>query len=86
MDKKVYESVISGKSDNNIKYTDFQSLIIGLGFEFVRQNGSHEIYSNKKIQKSMNIQNDGSKAKAYQVRQVLEAIRRLERLEEENEI
>ena len=74
MNQKVYEAVINGKSDNNIKFTDFKNLIIDLGFEFMRQNGSHEIYSNMKIQKSMNIQNDGSKAKAYQVRQLRKMI------------
>jgi len=32
MNKKVYEAVKSGKSDYNINYTDFQNLIIDLGF------------------------------------------------------
>ena len=70
MNKKVYEAVMSGKSDNNINYTDFQNLIINLGFNFKRQNGSHGIYHNKKIKERMNIQNDGGKAKAYQVKQL----------------
>ena len=55
MNKKVYESVISGKADNNIKYTDFQNLIIDLGFEFRRYNGSHEIYYHMGIKERMNI-------------------------------
>jgi len=70
MNKKVYEAVISGKADNNIKYSDLQNLIIDLGFEFQRQNGSHEIYCNKTIKKSLNIQKDSGKAKAYQIRQL----------------
>ena len=70
MNKKVYDFVKNGKSDNNIRYEDFQNLIIDLGFEFKRYNGSHEIYFNKTINKRMNIQRDGTKAKAYQVRQL----------------
>lgn len=70
MDLKVYKLVNSGNSDNNIKYTDFQKLIIDLGFEFKRQKGSHTMYYNKDINAFMNIQKDGSKAKAYQVEQL----------------
>ena len=70
MDKKVYEAVVSGKSDNNIKYTDLQVLIIALGFKYKRQKGSHTMYYNDKISELMNIQKDGSKAKDYQVEQL----------------
>ena len=70
MDKKVYEAVLSGKSDNNIKYTDLQILIIALGFECKRRNGSHTMYYNNKVNEFMNIQKDGSKAKDYQVKQL----------------
>ena len=70
MNKKIYESVISGKADNNIKYTDFQNLIIDLGFEFKRQKGSHKIYFHNGIKEFMNIQSDGNKAKDYQVKQL----------------
>ena len=58
---------MSGKSDNNIKYTDFQKLVIDLGFRFMRQRGSHTIYFHNEIKEFMNIQKDGSKAKGYQV-------------------
>jgi len=39
MNKKVYNAVIGGKSDNNIKFRDFQSLIVDLGFDFLKQKG-----------------------------------------------
>ena len=74
MDAKVYNSVISGKADNNIKYTDFQNLIIALGFKFMRQRGSHTMYYNPKINEFMNIQQDGNKAKDYQVKQLRDII------------
>lgn len=70
MNKKVYNAVMSGKSDYNIKFSDLQNLIVDLDFQFKRQNGSHKIYYNEDIQEIMNIQKDGSKAKAYEVRQL----------------
>ena len=74
MSKKVYEAVMSGKSDNNINYTDFQSLIVDLGFKYKRQKGSHTMYYHHGIKKFMNIQKDGNKAKDYQVKQLREII------------
>jgi len=31
MNKKIYDSVMDGKHDNNISFSDFQNLIIDLG-------------------------------------------------------
>ena len=62
MSKKVYEAVMSGKSDNNINYTDFQNLIVDVGFEFQHQDGSHRFYAHKIYPATMNIQPDGNKA------------------------
>ncbi len=75
MGKNTYDIVMSGKSDNNINYLDFQNLILNLGFEFKRQNGSHTMYYNPIINERLNIQKDGSKAKGYQVRQLREIIK-----------
>ncbi|MCL2050681.1 MAG: type II toxin-antitoxin system HicA family toxin [Lachnospiraceae bacterium] len=74
MNEKIYNAVISGKSDNNIKYRDFQNLIESLGFEFKRQKGSHATYKNYSINERMNIQAEGNKAKSYQVKQLREII------------
>ena len=70
MNDKVYQAVKDGTSDNNINFHDFQNLIIDLGFRFERQRGSHETYRHPTLKEKMNIQPDGSKAKAYQVRQL----------------
>jgi len=70
MNNKVYKMVINGQSDNNISYSDFQKLIIDLGFEFQRQEGSHRIYRHPIFKVNMNIQPEGNKAKGYQVRQL----------------
>ena len=75
MDEKVYRAIISGQSDNNIKYTDFQKIIVDLGFEFKRQKGSHRTYYHYDIGEYMNIQPMGNKAKGYQVAQLREYIK-----------
>lgn len=67
---------MSGKSDNNINFNDFRNLIVDLGFDFIRQNGSHIQYFNREINTFMNIQNDGSKAKGYEVRQLRKIIQK----------
>jgi len=70
MNQKIYNDVISGKSDNNINFNDFRNLIIDLGFNFIHQNGSHVQYYHKGVNERMTIQNNKSKAKSYQVRQL----------------
>ena len=70
MNKKIYDAVKSGKSDNNINYADIQNLIVDLGFQFKRQEGSHRTYRHLVYRVNMTIQPDGSKAKGYQVRQL----------------
>ena len=75
MNKKVYDAVLSGISDNNIKYADFQRLIISLGFVFERQKGSHAIYYHDGVDAFINIQPDGNKAKWYQVKQLRNIIK-----------
>ncbi|MDR0220320.1 MAG: type II toxin-antitoxin system HicA family toxin [Lachnospiraceae bacterium] len=76
MNTKVYDAVKSGTADNNISFTDFQNLIVDLGFEYQRQEGSHMIYRHKKHRVIMNIQRDGNKAKDYQVRQLRNIIKK----------
>lgn len=70
MANNTYNDVMSGKCDYNIRYADLQNLILSLGFEFQRQNGSHTIYYNSVINERVNIQKDGAKAKGYQVKQI----------------
>jgi predicted RNA binding protein YcfA (HicA-like mRNA interferase family) len=70
MNQKIYNDVKSGNSDNNIRFSDFRNLILDLGFSFKGQKGSHVSYYNSSINERMTIQNDGSKAKGYQVRQL----------------
>ncbi len=76
MNTNVYNAVKNGRSDNNINYSDFQNLIIDLGFIFMRKNGSHSIYFHKGINALMTTQPLGSKAKDYQVKQLRAIIKK----------
>ena len=75
MNKKIYESVISGDADYGIRFGDLQNLLLALGFELRRVRGSHFLYYHAASGAFMNIQKDGAKAKAYEVRQLREIIR-----------
>lgn len=70
MNQKTYNDVVSGRSDNNIHFDDFRKLIVDLGFGLKGQKGSHVSYYHNGINERMTIQNAGSKAKGYQVRQL----------------
>ena len=62
-------------SPANLRFEEVCDLAECYGFVFARQAGSsHRIYKRPKWPKVMNFQNRNGKAKAYQVRQLLEAI------------
>lgn len=66
---KILAYVLSGERDNNISFTDLQKLLDAFNFHH-RTKGSHNIYWLEGIEEIINIQPDGSNAKAYQVKQV----------------
>ena len=72
---KILMAVLDAGRENNILFTDMQRLFDYLGFEH-RIRGSHFIYWREGIDEIINIQADGNKAKAYQVKQVRNIIRK----------
>ncbi len=70
---KILFKVLRGLSDANISFEDLRYLLIKLGFE-ERISGSHHIFRRQDVYEKVNIQQDGDKAKAYQVRQVRDVI------------
>lgn len=66
---KIMQSIMSGTQDRNIKFIDLQKLLSAFGYE-CRIRGDHFIYSKDGIDEIINIQPDGNKAKAYQVKQI----------------
>ena len=66
---KIIATVLSGTKDKNIAFTDLCKLLTALGFVH-RVKGDHFIYAKDGIPEIINIQPNGDKAKAYQVRQI----------------
>ncbi len=73
--KKLY--IKAKNAPKNFSFDELCALAEGVGFRFVRQNGSHRIYKNDQINNEecmIPIQDYKGKAKAYQVRQLLDLI------------
>lgn len=70
---KTYDKVMSGQSDANISFADMCVMLAKRGFVKRRSDGSHCIF--QKGAAFLNLQNAGGKVKAYQVRQVREALK-----------
>jgi len=66
---KLVQRILSGRQDKSIPFSEAVSLMQRLGFS-MRIKGSHHIFSQEGIDEIINLQPDGSKAKAYQVRQI----------------
>ncbi|HWY69766.1 MAG TPA: type II toxin-antitoxin system HicA family toxin [Terriglobales bacterium] len=66
---KLIATILSGRSDANISFSELLRLLKYLGFE-ERVRGSHHILFKTGIQEIINLQAVGSKAKPYQVKQV----------------
>lgn len=66
---KILAEVMSGTKDKNIRFSELQKLLETLGFQ-CRIKGDHFIYYKNGVDEIINLQPDGNKAKAYQVKQV----------------
>jgi len=67
--EKLLVQILRGSSDANIAFDDLCQLLKRLGFdENIR--GSHHNFRKQGIEQKVNLQKDGNKAKAYQVKQV----------------
>lgn len=66
---KALEQILRGTSDSNIRFDDLRSVLLGLGFA-ERTRGSHHVFTRTGVEEQINLQRDGSKAKAYQVKLV----------------
>lgn len=66
---KVILLILTGKSDANIDFTDLCRILNKLDFN-ERVKGGHHIFTKDGVEEIINIQPIGSKAKAYQVKQV----------------
>lgn len=69
MANTTYDMIMSGRSDSNIRFTDFRNLLLAHSFK-ERIKGDHFVYKRDDIAERIVIQPLGNKAKAYQVKQV----------------
>ena len=66
---KTLEAVLRGTSDSNVSFSDLLSLLRALQFDG-HVKGDHHTFYRPGIAEIINLQPRGSKAKAYQVKQV----------------
>jgi predicted RNA binding protein YcfA (HicA-like mRNA interferase family) len=67
--EKLIQRILSGQQDASVQFSEAISLLQALGFS-LRIKGSHHIFYQEGVEEIINIQPDGSKAKAYQVKQI----------------
>lgn len=67
--KKIFQEIMSGSKDKSIKFCELQKLLKALNFQ-CRIRGDHFMYYKDGVEEIINIQPDGNKAKAYQVKQI----------------
>lgn len=80
----IEEALEALKSDSNIKFKDLLKICESF-FKGPRIEGSHHIFKTPwRGQPWVNIQKDGKMAKAYQVKQVREALKKLQEHNKEN--
>ena len=70
---RLYQRIIAGRSDANIRFDDLRTLLRRLGFD-ERVRGSHHTFRKLGVLEKINLQRDGSQAKPYQVQQVRQII------------
>jgi len=68
-DEKLHEHILLRRSDAQVPFSGLCRLLKRLGFS-ERVRGDHHIFTRDGVQEIVNIQPIGSKAKAYQVKQV----------------
>lgn len=66
---KLITRILSGKQDNNIEFSELCKVVKSFGF-IERIKGDHHIFANPDVEEIINLQPNGNKAKAYQVKQV----------------
>jgi len=71
--ERLLQTILRGRSDANIRFSDLRALMEHLGFE-ERIRGSHHLYDKEGIVEIVNLQGRDGDAKPYQVRQVRQLI------------
>lgn len=73
--RKLYDSIISGRSDANIPFEQTVNLLVHLGFR-ERIRGSHHVFVKEGIEELIDLQDVGGECKPYQVKQMREVLKK----------
>ena len=65
--RKLFQQILNNQK--NVKFNDFVIILEAFGFHRTRDEGSHNIFKNKKVSEFLNVQNVDGEAKPYQIRQ-----------------
>ena len=60
----------------NVAFSDMRRLVEAFGFRQLRVSGSHHIFGHRDIPELVNLQDHGSEAKPYKIRQFLRLVER----------
>ena len=60
----------------NVRFSEFTSLVEGFGFRLSRTSGSHHVYGHPHVRELVNLQEVRGTAKPYQIRQFLRIVER----------
>ena len=71
--EKLMQKILSGRQDTAVQFSEAVTLLQALGFS-LRIKSRHHIFNMEGVEELINIQPDGSKAKAYQVKQIRDLI------------
>ena len=83
---KTLQRLLSGRADHNIDFGDLVALLKAEGFTERHGKGSHVIFTKPDVPERITLQADGSKAKAYQVRQIRVILTRLAKPETDDDL
>ena len=71
--ERTLQTILGGRADANIRFTDLRALLFHLGFS-ERVRGSHHLFDKEGVVELINVQSRGGQAKPYQVRQIRQII------------
>ena len=71
------------RNPKNVRFEHLCATVQRFGFRFRGRRGSNRIFVRDGVEELINLQNDGGKAKPYQVRQFIKIVERYDLQEEE---
>jgi len=72
--QKIFQKLLSGS--RNIRFSEAVACAKAFGFQLSRINGSHHIFVHPHLPEQLNLQSVKGQVKPYQIRQLLQLIKR----------